>query len=75
MSGPTPQPSCYAAVVKSGKMKQRLSLTASRSLRTTICITSGTGFGAEATLVSTGVSDGRLVVDIAGLDKSLVALK
>jgi len=58
MSGPTPQPSCYAVVVKSGRVKRRLSLTASKSLRTMICITSGTGFGVEAAAVSTEVSDG-----------------
>jgi len=76
MSGSTPQPSCYAAVVKNEKTKRRLSLTVSKSLRTIICVTGGMGFGVEAALVSTGVTlVGWLVVDITGLGKPLVALK
>jgi len=75
MSGPTPHPSCCGAVVNSGEFKFRTGLTVSKSLRTTICITSGTGFGTVAALVSTGASSGWLVVDITDLDKPLVTRK
>jgi len=49
-------------------------LPASKSLRTMICITSGTGFGVEAP-VSAEASDCRSVVDITGPDKPPVAPK
>jgi len=73
MSGPTPHPSCYTIVVNSGRFESWLRLTPSKSLRTTICITSGVGFGVEAAPVSAEVSDGWPAADITDLDEPLVA--